>query len=139
MEKEIMGKVLEAIEKVKEAEKRYLETWKEFHLKKLELEWQKAVRVVIIETAVDEETGKKKYSNADARKSQLVHQFKKEDEEMVEKEFEMKMRMAEWNAEKRRGDVVVEMLMIGMERCTDEQKKELEEFWEKEYAPKNEG
>lgn len=130
-------KIWNWIERVKEAEERYLESWKGFHLKRLELEWQKAVRVVVMETVVVEETGKKKFPNADARKAGLAHQFKKEDENMVEMEFQMKMKLAEWSMEKKR----VEVLMIGMERWTDEQKKEMEEFWEKEYVsnePRNE-
>ena len=126
---------LEAIEKVSETEKRYLESWKEFHLKKLELDWQKAIQAVVIETAIDKEIGKKKYSNADARKAALVYQFKEKDEEMLEMEFQMKMRLAEWNAEKRRADLCLEFLkMRGEKKLPEEQLKELEEFWEKELT-----
>lgn len=130
---------LEAIEKVSEAEKRYLEEWKKFHLKKLELDWKKAIQAVVIETTIDEETGKKKYSNTDARKAALVYQFKEKDEEMLEMEFQMKMRLAEWNAEKRRADLLLEFLKMGGEKkLPEDQMKELEEFWEKEYASKEE-
>ena len=127
---------LEAIEKVSEAEKKYLESWKEFHLKKLDLDWQKAVQAVVIETAMDKETGKKKYPNTDARKAALVYQFKEKDEAMLEMEFQMKMRLAEWNAEKKRCDLCIGLLIQNV--SSDEKIKELEELWKKEYVSKEE-
>ena len=125
---------LEAIEKTSKAEKKYLESWKEFHLKKLELDWQKAIQAVVIETAIVEETGKKKYPNTDARKAALVYQFKEKDEAMLEVEFQMKMRLAEWNAEKKRCELYVGLLIINTN--ADAQIKELKELWEKEYMSK---
>ena len=127
---------LEAIEKTSEAEKRYLESWKEFHLKKLELDWQKAIQAVAIEAAVDKETGKKKHPNSDARKAALVYQFKEKDEEMLEMEFQMKLKLAEWNAEKKRSELCVGLLVQNTN--SSEKIKELKELWEKEYVSKEE-
>jgi len=127
---------LEAIEKTSEAEKKYLESWKEFHLKKLDLDWQKAIQAVVIETAVDEETGKKKYPNTDARKAALVYQFKKRDEGMLEIEFQMKMRLAEWNAERKRCELCVGLLIQNANGSV--QMEALKELWEKEYVSKEE-
>jgi len=126
---------LGAIEKASEAEKRYLEEWKRFHLKKLELDWQKAIQAVVIETAIDKETGKKKYPNADARKAALVYQFKEKDEEMLEVEFQMRLRLAEWNAEKKRCDLCIGLLT---QSNSEVQIKELKQLWERGYVSKEE-
>ena len=127
---------MEAIEKTSEAEKKYLKSWKEFHLKKLELDWQKAIQAVAIEAAVDKETGKKKHPNSDARKAALVYQFKEKDEEMLEMEFQMKMRLAEWNAEKERSKLCVGLLIQNANASV--QMEVLKELWEREYVSKDE-
>lgn len=81
-------------EKIKKATEAHFEALKEYHKYKLNLEFEKAERIIEMETELDENTSKKKFSNADLRNAELLRYFKEQDIELLSlegKKNELKM------------------------------------------------